>query len=55
MMGITLGTTCGTAIPLICERINVDPALVAGPFVTAFNDVVGALAFLAIGNVVLGW
>ena len=55
MTGITLGTTCGTAIPLVCERIKVDPALVAGPFVTAFNDVVGAIAFLAIGNFVLDW
>lgn len=55
LAGITLGTTCGTAIPLACQRIKVDPALVAGPFVTAFNDVVGAFAFLAIGNLVLGW
>ena len=51
--GILLATFCGTTIPLLCEWLKIDPALVAGPFVTSFNDVVGAIAFLAIGNAIL--
>ncbi|WP_282129891.1 magnesium transporter, partial [Roseobacter litoralis] len=38
----------GTAIPVILDRIGIDPALASGAFVTTVTDVVGFFAFLGI-------
>ncbi|GIT85087.1 magnesium transporter [Roseobacter sp. OBYS 0001] len=43
----------GTAIPVILDRIGIDPALASGAFVTTVTDVVGFFAFLGIAVMVL--
>jgi magnesium transporter len=37
--GITVAALTGTAIPLFCQRLGIDPALAAGPFITTLNDI----------------
>lgn len=37
--GITVAALTGTAIPLLCEKSGIDPALAAGPFITMLNDI----------------
>jgi magnesium transporter len=37
--GITVAALTGTAIPLLCEKFGIDPALAAGPFITTLNDI----------------
>ncbi len=51
--GMILGAVTGTFIPLVCQRLGVDPAFVAGPFTTTMNDVVGASCYIAIAIVIL--
>jgi len=51
--GIVLASIFGTLFPICCEAIGLDPALVAGPFITSSNDVLGATTFLAIAEIVL--
>jgi magnesium transporter len=43
----------GTVVPIILERIGVDPALASGVFVTTITDVVGFYAFLGLAAVML--
>ncbi|MDA1072350.1 MAG: magnesium transporter [Proteobacteria bacterium] len=43
----------GALIPLLLSRLNVDPAVAAGVFLTTVTDVVGFLVFLALGAVFL--
>jgi magnesium transporter len=38
----------GTMVPVMLERIGVDPALASGAFVTTVTDVVGVFAFLGL-------
>jgi magnesium transporter len=38
----------GAAVPLILKRLDVDPALATGPFVTTSNDVLGLMIYLFI-------
>ncbi len=38
----------GTLIPLGLNRINIDPALATGPFITTMNDVVGLFIYFTI-------
>jgi len=43
----------GTAIPVLLEKLGVDPALASGAFVTTVTDVVGFFAFLTLAGVFL--
>jgi magnesium transporter len=53
VLGACLLATClGTFSPMIFFRLGVDPAVAAGPIVTAFNDVVSALMYCVIAHFV---
>jgi magnesium transporter len=43
----------GTAVPILLERIGVDPALASGTFVTTTTDLMGFFAFLGLATLVL--
>ncbi|NUM80359.1 magnesium transporter [bacterium] len=43
----------GTLFPLLLKRMNVDPALAAGPFVTMTNDTLGIMIYLGIATTFL--
>jgi magnesium transporter len=43
----------GTVIPVLLERVGVDPALASGAFVTTVTDVVGFFAFLGLAVVIM--
>lgn len=40
----------GTMIPLLLERLKVDPAMATGPFVTTLNDITGLLTYFTVGH-----
>jgi magnesium transporter len=40
----------GTFIPLILDRMKIDPALATGPFITTLNDIMGLFIYLMIGR-----
>ncbi len=50
---ILLSTTVGSLVPVLLDRMNVDPALAAGPFVTTANDVLGILVYLSLAELIL--
>jgi magnesium transporter len=45
---ILQATLFGGLIPFILKRMNIDPAMASGPFITTFNDILGLLIYLAI-------
>ncbi|MFT4960812.1 MAG: magnesium transporter [Paracoccaceae bacterium] len=63
MLGVVIGAAliinmvtaafAGTVIPVVLERIGVDPALASGTFVTTVTDVTGFFAFLGLATLVL--
>ncbi len=38
----------GSSVPILLKRLNIDPALAVGPFITTTNDIVGIAIYLAI-------
>lgn len=46
---IIFAAIAGTLIPLMLNRMKIDPALATGPFITTLNDIVGLLIYLSIG------
>ena len=52
-VSINISGIVGTSTPMISKRLGFDPALTAGPFETAFQDVVGIAIFLSIATSLL--
>ena len=50
---IILSGIIGAAVPLALNRLNVDPALAAGPFVTTSNDILSLLIYLGLTTLFL--
>ncbi len=44
----------GTTIPLVLHKLNIDPALATGPFITTMNDIIGLFIYLMIGKLFFG-
>ncbi len=44
----------GTVIPLLLNKMKIDPAVATGPFITTMNDILGLLIYLAIGKMFFG-
>lgn len=40
----------GTFVPLLLNRMKIDPAVATGPFVTTLNDIIGMFLYLTIGT-----
>jgi len=54
-VSVNLSGAAGTVIPMLSKRLGFDPALTAGPFETALQDVIGVTIFLALATALLGW
>jgi magnesium transporter len=54
-VSVNLSGVAGTTIPMLSKRLGFDPALTAGPFETAFQDVLGVTIFLSLATLLLHW
>lgn len=53
VINMVVAGLAGTGIPIILERLGIDPALASGAFVTTVTDVLGFFAFLGLAAYVL--
>ncbi|HKL67096.1 MAG TPA: magnesium transporter [Bacteroidales bacterium] len=44
----------GTLIPLLLEKMKIDPALATGPFITTMNDIMGLFIYMLLGRMLYG-
>ncbi len=47
---IVFATVLGTFIPLVLNRIKIDPAIATGPFITTTNDLLGLAVYFTVGR-----
>ncbi|CAD2071497.1 magnesium transporter MgtE [Jeotgalicoccus coquinae] len=52
---LIIGTLAGTIIPLILNRLNVDPAVASGPLITTINDILSLLIYFGIATAFLSY
>src|SRR5436305_966681 len=52
-ISVNLSGAAGTAIPMVSKSLGFDPALTAGPFETALQDVLGVTIFLGLATALL--
>ncbi|MCD6353136.1 MAG: magnesium transporter [Proteobacteria bacterium] len=50
---ITVAALTGAIVPAFFKKINIDPALASGPFVTTANDITGILIYMGIATLLL--
>ena len=48
VINLVVAGLAGVVIPLVLDRVGIDPALASGAFVTTVTDVVGFFAFLGL-------
>jgi magnesium transporter len=53
VINLTVAALAGFAIPMLLKRMRIDPALAGGVVLTTVTDVVGYMAFLGLGAVIL--
>lgn len=47
-LAATAAGTIGAVLPSACERLNIDPALAAGPVITTLNDILGFTIYICV-------
>src|SRR6266849_566951 len=52
---VNLSGFAGTMIHMLSKRLGFDPAITAGPFETALQDVLGVTIFLSLATALLSW
>jgi magnesium transporter len=52
---IIIASLIGTFIPLLLDKLGIDPALATGPFITTSNDICGILIYFSIAKFILGF
>ncbi len=45
---VFLAALVGTTVPILLKRMQMDPAIATGPFITTTNDILGIIIYLAI-------
>jgi magnesium transporter len=53
LSAITVAATMGALVPLLFKKINIDPAIATGPFVTMTNDIVGLFIYFGLAVTLL--
>jgi magnesium transporter len=53
VINLAVAGLAGAGIPVVMDRMGIDPALGSGTFVTTVTDVIGFFAFLGLGALVL--
>ena len=53
VINLFVGSLLGTLVPVFLKKIEVDPAIASGIFVTTFTDAIGFLSFLGLATYML--
>lgn len=55
MATLTVATLSGSVIPIFMDRLNIDPAVASGPFITTLNDIISIVIYFGIATTFLGY
>ncbi len=53
MSSMTIAATVGSLVPMVFARINIDPAVATGPFVTTSIDILSVFLYFQIATMLL--
>src|SRR5699024_3638098 len=47
---LSISAVVGAVIPLIINKLKIDPAIASGPFITTLNDIIGLMIYFSIAT-----
>lgn len=50
MATLVVATLAGSLIPILMDRLNIDPAVASGPFITTINDIISVLIYFGLAT-----
>jgi magnesium transporter len=50
---VLMASMVGTGVPLVLNRLGIDPAVATGPFITTSNDLFGLAIYLGLASLML--
>lgn len=53
-MVVIWSMTVGTIVPILADRLNIDPAVISGPMITTIVDVTGLVIYYTLAGLILG-
>ena len=51
MLTLFVATLAGSFIPLLMHKLNIDPAVASGPFITTINDIISILIYFGMATI----
>lgn len=51
---VTIGTLLGSMLPILLERVGLDPAVSSTPFIASLVDLFGVITYLSLARVIFG-
>ncbi len=55
LVTLTIATLSGSVIPIVMDRLKIDPAVASGPFITTINDIISILVYFGIATSFLSY
>ncbi|WP_199794692.1 magnesium transporter [Lentibacillus sp. Marseille-P4043] len=55
MATLTVATLAGSLVPLLMDRLKIDPAVASGPFITTINDLISILIYFGMATAFMGF
>ena len=52
-VAVTWAALLGCVVPLVCRRVGIDPAVVAGPLLITVSDISGTVLYLGVAHILL--
>lgn len=52
---LIVSTLSGATVPLVINRLKIDPAVASGPFITTINDIIGLLIYFSIATALIDY
>lgn len=52
---LIISTIAGVLVPLIIDKLRIDPAIASGPFITTINDIVALLIYFSIATALISY
>src|SRR5690625_656735 len=55
LLTLTMSAVVGAIVPVVIKKMNFDPAIASGPFITTINDTLGLLIYFSIATYLLNY
>lgn len=55
MASLVVATLAGALIPLLMERLKIDPAVASGPFITTINDIISIIIYFGMATTFMSY